>query len=71
MPGQPPDLTNPPPGCRFHPRCPYVFERCLEEVPPEYLMADGGHARCFLNDAEASGERFEMHLKTQLAGHHG
>src|SRR5680860_664908 len=63
MPGQPPDLTSPPPGCRFHPRCPYVFERCLTEVPPEYVMPDGGHARCFLNDSMASGDRFEMHLK--------
>ncbi|CAN5704205.1 ABC transporter ATP-binding protein [soil metagenome] len=71
MPGQPPDLTNPPPGCRFHPRCPYVFERCLTEVPPEYVMVDGGHARCFLNDANASGERYHTHLKPHLAGHHG
>jgi len=45
IPGAPPDLTNPPLGCRFHPRCPYAFEPCGwsssefasilgEEVPP-------------------------------------
>ena len=31
IPGQPPSLLRPPPGCRFHPRCPYVMERCLSE----------------------------------------
>ncbi len=32
--GRPPDLVNPPAGCRFSPRCPYVQERCREEEPP-------------------------------------
>src|SRR6478752_6531477 len=32
--GQPPSLLNPPRGCRFHPRCPYVMEICREEDPP-------------------------------------
>ncbi len=32
--GRPPDLLNPPPGCRFAPRCPYVRQRCQEEEPP-------------------------------------
>ncbi len=62
LPGQPPDLTRPPSGCRFHPRCPWVFDRCPTEVPPEYAMPDGGHARCFLNDEEASGTRYRAHL---------
>ncbi|MBX3072098.1 MAG: ABC transporter ATP-binding protein [Thermomicrobiales bacterium] len=63
MPGQPPDLTRPPAGCRFHPRCPWAFEVCFSEAPPEYPMADGGHARCFLNDAAVSGDRFQAHLR--------
>ncbi|CAN5767504.1 ABC transporter ATP-binding protein [soil metagenome] len=62
MPGQPPDLTNPPPGCRFHPRCPYVFDLCREHVPPPFPMPDGGHSRCFLNDLDSSGDRFGSHL---------
>ncbi|MGD9713107.1 MAG: ABC transporter ATP-binding protein [Thermomicrobiales bacterium] len=61
LPGQPPDLTNLPDGCRFHPRCPWVFDRCKTEMPPEYPMPDGGHARCFLNDRDASGDRFQSH----------
>lgn len=32
--GAPPDLCYPPPGCRFHPRCPYVMDICTEEEPP-------------------------------------
>jgi peptide/nickel transport system ATP-binding protein len=34
IPGRPPDLVNPPPGCPFAPRCAYVRDRCHEEPPP-------------------------------------
>jgi oligopeptide/dipeptide ABC transporter ATP-binding protein len=34
MPGAPPDLVNPPPGCVFSPRCPHVMEKCRGEIPP-------------------------------------
>jgi peptide/nickel transport system ATP-binding protein/oligopeptide transport system ATP-binding protein len=41
--GEMPSALNPPPGCRFHTRCPYVIDRCRVEVPQ--LLADGtGHA---------------------------
>jgi peptide/nickel transport system ATP-binding protein len=33
IPGQPPDLLNPPPACRFNPRCPYVMDVCKREEP--------------------------------------
>ncbi len=33
IPGYPPDLRSPPPGCRFHPRCRYAGERCRREEP--------------------------------------
>jgi len=62
MPGEPPDLTNPPNGCRFHPRCPYVFDPCPKILPPEYPIGDGGHARCFLNDPDLAGDRYRIHL---------
>ncbi|HZU87013.1 MAG TPA: ABC transporter ATP-binding protein [Anaerolineaceae bacterium] len=32
--GEPPDLLFPPSGCRFHPRCPFASERCVNEQPP-------------------------------------
>ncbi len=34
LPGEPPDLLFPPPGCRFHPRCPHATEVCKKEQPP-------------------------------------
>jgi peptide/nickel transport system ATP-binding protein len=34
IPGLPPDLTSPPPGCRFGPRCPRATDRCREQEPP-------------------------------------
>ena len=34
LPGEPPDLLNPPTGCRFHPRCPRATAQCQQEVPP-------------------------------------
>lgn len=45
--GSPPDLTNPPPGCRFHPRCPFAFDRCRVESPPPF-PANEHRARCWL-----------------------
>ncbi len=41
IPGQPPDLLNPPTGCRFHPRCPYVMDICRKERPQ---LKEGGSA---------------------------
>ncbi len=34
LPGEPPDLLNPPTGCRFHPRCPRATDLCRQEQPP-------------------------------------
>jgi peptide/nickel transport system ATP-binding protein len=49
--GAPPDLANPPSGCRFHPRCPKVFEPC-PTVPPALYEVGGVHARCLLHAPE-------------------
>jgi peptide/nickel transport system ATP-binding protein len=43
IPGSPPSLVNPPAGCRFHPRCPFVFDRC-REVVPEFVSVGPDHA---------------------------
>lgn len=46
----PPSLLNPPPGCIFHPRCPFVMDRCQTEVP-RLKNADANHrAACHLID---------------------
>jgi peptide/nickel transport system ATP-binding protein len=48
--GRPPSLISPPPGCRFHPRCPYVRERHTKVHPPlDNTVGDGTHlVRCLL-----------------------
>jgi len=46
IPGVPPDLIKPPPGCRFHPRCPFVFDRCRVDEPP--FFGDVDRAACWL-----------------------
>ncbi|MEN8113539.1 MAG: ABC transporter ATP-binding protein [Actinomycetota bacterium] len=46
--GAPPDLLNIPPGCPFHPRCPYARQQCLEEDPQLVDVGRDGHASaCF------------------------
>jgi len=47
IPGQPPDLTKPPSGCRFHPRCPYRMPKCSKEEPP-ILQVNGRLVKCWL-----------------------
>jgi len=47
-PGEPPSLVNPPPGCRFHPRCPYAMDVCRREEPPEFEVEEGHHVKCWL-----------------------
>ena len=47
--GSAPDLINPPSGCLFHPRCPFVFDRCRVEHPQE-LALDDRRVRCHLYD---------------------
>ncbi len=48
IPGQPPDLRSPPPGCRFSPRCPYATERCRREEPPRVEISPGHYVACWL-----------------------
>ena len=51
--GEPPSLIRPPSGCRFHPRCPHVMDRCRTDVPVRIEIGDApGHwAACWLYDA--------------------
>lgn len=47
IPGVPPDLSNPPPGCRFAPRCKYASEKCSKE-PPVIEIEKGHYVACWL-----------------------
>jgi oligopeptide/dipeptide ABC transporter ATP-binding protein len=53
--GQPPDLSALPRGCAFAPRCPAAFDRCHKEAPPEFNLAGGRTARCWLASVGAPG----------------
>ena len=46
IPGAPPNLLHPPPGCRFAERCPFATDRCREEAPPLAEVAPGRWAAC-------------------------
>ena len=50
IPGQVPDPRLRPPGCAFHPRCPYVMPICRDRHPPLYAVGENVTARCFLHD---------------------
>jgi oligopeptide/dipeptide ABC transporter ATP-binding protein len=62
IPGQPPSLLRPPSGCRFHPRCPYVMDVCVREVPPLAAAAnDAAHLQaCFLDDQTKEREAAKL-----------
>ena len=47
-PGEPPSLVNPPPGCRFSPRCPYVMDVCRKEEPPMIEVEKDHYVKCWL-----------------------
>ena len=46
IPGNPPDLVHPPSGCRFHPRCPFTTDRCVQEEPPLLEVAADHYSAC-------------------------
>ncbi len=48
IPGSPPDMRNPPSGCRFHPRCPDAVARCASERPLLREITTDRHAACHL-----------------------
>jgi oligopeptide/dipeptide ABC transporter ATP-binding protein len=57
--GDVPSPARPPAGCRFHTRCPKVFDRCSGEHPPLYRLADGV-SRCFLEDLPGTSSRSDV-----------
>jgi oligopeptide/dipeptide ABC transporter ATP-binding protein len=55
LPGEVPDPARPPAACRFHPRCPYAFDRCRVETPPLEEVRAGREAACWLAADRAGG----------------
>jgi len=62
--GRPPDLVNPPTGCKFAPRCPYAQEKCVQEEPALVDVETPGHLfRChFPVGTEAGTQALERNL---------
>ena len=60
--GQPPSLLNPPRGCRFYPRCPYVMSICKQEEPPLRTVTDDpGHLQaCHLDEETKDREAAKL-----------
>ena len=47
--GEPPSLVTPPPGCRFHPRCPHVIKGlCDTQEPPDFEVTPNHFVACWL-----------------------
>jgi peptide/nickel transport system permease protein len=53
IPGSPPDLVEPPPGCRFHPRCPLAMEVCRAQLPVPMVGPGGHYVECWAQAPEA------------------
>jgi peptide/nickel transport system ATP-binding protein len=53
--GRIPDYLDPPPGCRFHPRCDRAMEICSKEKPRFYRVSEDHEVACFLYSDEAQG----------------
>jgi peptide/nickel transport system ATP-binding protein len=57
IPGSPPDMLNPPRGCRFWPRCSYAMEICRTKDPELIDLEKSHYVRCFLYDQEGRHSR--------------
>jgi peptide/nickel transport system ATP-binding protein len=66
--GRPPDLVNPPPGCKFAPRCAYAQERCHAEEPPLVEADTPGHYfKCWFPVGTPAGkDALERNLAANL-----
>jgi peptide/nickel transport system ATP-binding protein len=49
IPGAPPDLVEPPSGCRFHPRCPHAMQVCVPQLPVIVSTVPGHEVACWLH----------------------
>jgi peptide/nickel transport system ATP-binding protein len=61
MSGAPPDLSHPPAGCRFHPRCPYVMDICKQEEPTLETIEGDQRAACWLYPTVMEKRQEQIH----------
>ncbi len=66
--GLPPDLTHTPPGCKFHPRCPFVIDKCKVEPEPQLEeVAAGQVARCWVLMRNVKEENVEAAKQSAIS----
>jgi len=65
--GLPPDLSNPPPGCKFHPRCPFVIDHCRTEEPTLAEVGVNQVARCWVLMRNVSEEAVQVAREASLS----
>lgn len=64
IPGQVPLFRHIPSGCRFHPRCPFVMDKCLQGAVPDFPIGNGHHmAKCWLYDETMESKNRWAHAK--------
>ena len=70
IPGSPPDLRTPPPGCPFHPRCGYAMDICRTEMPAAFRLGPGGgrSAACWLTSGSSAARMAGGHAARRDAG---
>lgn len=61
IPGDPPDMRNPPTGCVFHPRCKYAWTKCKEVTPTWKEVEEGHFVACHLHEAGGAWEHGRPH----------
>lgn len=61
MSGAPPDLSHPPVGCRFNPRCPHVMDICKVEEPSLEVIEGNQHAACWLYPSVMEKQQEKSH----------
>jgi oligopeptide/dipeptide ABC transporter ATP-binding protein len=64
IPGAPPDLVAPPPGCRFHPRCPSAMQICVQQSPPTFGPQ---RSECWLLDPSLAGPDREPLVQQEVS----
>ncbi|MFW9780581.1 MAG: ABC transporter ATP-binding protein [Candidatus Heimdallarchaeota archaeon] len=64
IPGSPPNLLDPPMGCRFHPRCDYAQDICRKEVPPLESVGGDHFVACFLTSGRIKDPNYTVKGET-------
>jgi len=69
IPGSPPDLLDPPPGCSFSSRCKYCMKICKSLEPPETIISNTHRSNCWLLDERAPKVDFGSSIKPGHSNH--